>query len=70
MMKGLTLTQLEAILAEVFNQLESKEDVVAVDATGFRLTQASAYYTTASGRPCRDWVKGMYAVGTDAQMIW
>lgn len=68
-MKRLTLTQLEAMLAEVLKQLEGKEDVVAVDATGFRFTQASTYYTTASGRPYRDWVKGAYAGGTNAQMI-
>ncbi|GEM_PF-4919459 len=29
----------------MLNRLEAKEDVVAVDATGFRFTQASAYNT-------------------------
>ena len=69
MLKGLTLTRPETLLAQVLNQLEGKEDVVALDATGFRFTQASAYYTTRSGRKYRDWVKGVYAVGTASQMI-
>jgi hypothetical protein len=58
MLKRLTLPRLEAMLAQVLSQLEGKEDVVAMDATGFRFTQASAYYTTRNGRKHRDWVKG------------
>lgn len=69
MLKRLTLPRLEAMLAQVLSQLEGREDVVALDATGFRFTQASAYYTTRSGRKHRDWVKGVYAVGTNSQMI-
>ena len=69
MLKRLTLPRLEALLAQVLTELEGKEDVVATDATGFRFTQASAYYTTRSGRKYRDWVKGVYAVGTESQMI-
>ena len=69
MLKRLTLPRLEAMLAQVLNQLERKEDVVAIDATGFRFTQASTYYTTRSGRKHRDWMKGVYAVGTHSQMI-
>lgn len=69
MLKRLTLPRVEAMLAHVLNQLERKEDVVAVDATGFRFTQASAYYATHSGRRYRDWVKGVYAVRTESQLI-
>ena len=69
MLKRLTLARLEAMLAQVLSQLEGKEDVVAIDTTGFRFTQASAYYTTRSGRKHRAWVKGVYAVGTRSQMI-
>jgi hypothetical protein len=69
MLKRLTLLRLEALLTHVLNQLEGKEDVVAIDATGFRFTQASAYYTTRSGRKHRDWVKGVYVIGTHSQMI-
>jgi hypothetical protein len=69
MLKRLTLARLDALLAQVLSQLEEKEVVVALDATGFRFTAASAYYTTRSGRRYRDWVKGVYAVGTRSQMI-
>lgn len=69
MLKRLTLPRLEALLAQVLSQLEGKADVVALDATGFRFTQASAYYTTRSGRKHRDWLKGVYAVGAQSQMI-
>jgi IS5 family transposase len=69
MLRRLTLPRMEAMLAQVLNQLEGKEDVVAIDATGFRFTSASAYYTTRSGRKHRDWVKGVYIVGTRSQLI-
>lgn len=69
MLKRLTLARLEAMLNEVLRQLEEKEEVVAIDATGFRFTQASAYYTARSGRKYRAWVKGVYAVGTRSQLI-
>lgn len=46
------------MLAQVLNQLEGKKEEVTLDATRFRLTQASAYYTTRSGRKYRDWEKG------------
>jgi transposase len=35
MLKRLTLARLEAMLNEVLRQLEEKEEVVAIDATGF-----------------------------------
>jgi IS5 family transposase len=69
MLKRLTLARLEAMLNDVLRQLEGQEEVIAVDATGFRFTCASAYYTTRSGRRYRDWVKGVYAVGTRSQLI-
>ena len=69
MLKRLTLPRLEAMLAHLLAQLEEKEDVVAIDATGFRFTSASAYYTTRSGRKYRDWLKGVYIVGTRSQRI-
>ncbi len=42
---------------------------MAVDATRFRFSQASAYYTIRSGRPYHSWVKGVSAVGGGSQMI-
>jgi IS5 family transposase len=63
-LKRLMLPRLEAMLVQILTQLEGKEGVVARDATGFRFTQDSAYYTTRIGRKHRDWVKGVYVVGT------
>ncbi len=49
-LKWLTMPRLEAMLAEILTQIEGKENVVAVDATRFRFTQASACYTARSER--------------------
>jgi len=46
-----------------------EEEVIAVDATGFRPTNASAYFQTRRGKPFRRWLKGVYAVGASSQMI-
>ena len=56
-----------ALLAKL--GVEGKEEVIAADSTGFRLTQASAYYQSRTGRTYREWVKGVYAVGTQTQLI-
>ncbi|MBK8031265.1 MAG: hypothetical protein IPK17_17595 [Chloroflexi bacterium] len=63
MLKRLTLARLETMLTQILNQLVGKQDVVALDATGFRFTQASAFYTTRSGQQYRAWVKGVYSSG-------
>jgi len=49
MLKRLTPARLEALLGQVLSQLQEKEAGVALDATGFRFTSASAHYTTRSG---------------------
>ena len=46
--------------------VEGKEEGIATDSTGFRLTRASAYYQS---RTYREWIKGIYAVGTKTQLI-
>jgi hypothetical protein len=46
-----------------------EEMFISVDTTGFRLSQASAYYMSRQGREYREWVKGGYAVGIDSQFI-
>jgi len=58
-----------ALLAKLGVEGEGKEEVIAADSTGFRLTQASAYYQSRTGRTYREWVKGVYAVGTQTQLI-
>lgn len=61
-----------------FDQMQKKlletvglepEDSIAVDTTGYSLSQASLHYVTRSGRSYRAWVKGAYAVGTRSQYI-
>jgi hypothetical protein len=42
---------------------------MALDSTGYRPSQASAYFQTRSGRRYRDWFRGAYAVGTQSQLI-
>lgn len=69
MMHRLTLARLNAMLHDFLRLLGEKEETVAIDATGFRLTQASAYYLTRSQRSYRQWVKGVYVVGTRSQYI-
>lgn len=49
--------------------LKVEEEVISVDTTHFRLSQASAYFMTRSGRTYREWVKGGYAVGVTSQLI-
>ena len=56
-----------ALLAKL--GVEGEEGVIAADSTGFRLTQASAYYQSRTGRTYREWVKGVYAVGAQTQLI-
>jgi hypothetical protein len=46
-----------------------QEAAISVDTTHFRLSQASAYFMTRSGRQYREWVKGGYAVGVESQLI-
>jgi IS5 family transposase len=69
MMHRLTQARLSKMLHRFLQQLEELEETVAIDATGFRLTQASAYYLTRSNRTYRHWVKGVYVVGTRSQYI-
>jgi len=45
------------------------EDTLTLDSTGYRPTNASAYFQTRRGQPFRRWLKGAYAVGTRSQMI-
>ena len=56
---------LKAVLAHV----APVEDVLAGDSTGFRPTNASAYYVSRRGRTLHDYIKGAYAVGAHSQLI-
>lgn len=67
--RKLRLADLERMKRALLDELEVEEEIIASDSTGYRSTQASAYYQSRSGRTCREWVKGVYAVGTDSQLI-
>jgi len=56
----------ETLLSELNKAGLVQEEVIAVDSTGFRPTNASAYFQTRRGKPFRYW---LYAVGVNSQMI-
>lgn len=59
----------EALLSRLDNGRAVQEDTITLDSTGFRPTNASAYFQTRRGKPFRRWLKGAYAVGVSSQMI-
>jgi hypothetical protein len=59
----------EALLSTLKQARLVEEEVIAVDATGFRPTNASAYFQTRRGKRFRRWLKGVYAAGASSQMI-
>jgi Transposase DDE domain len=67
--KKLRLSDLEALKDDLLSQLDVKEEVIAADSTSFRLSQASAYYQTRTGRTYSEWIKGGYAVGVGSRLI-
>jgi len=54
---------------ELLRRVGVEEEEVAGDSTSFRLTQASAYYQTRTGRTYTEWEKGAYAVGLKSRLI-
>jgi Transposase DDE domain len=69
MFHQLNRVRLLRLLRYLLQQQAPREAVIALDSTGYRPSQASAYYQTRSGRRHRDWFKGAYAVGTASQLI-
>jgi hypothetical protein len=67
--KRLRMPDLKHMKRALLEHLDVEEEAIAADATGYQTTQASAYYQSRRGRSCREWVKGVYAVGTDSQLI-
>jgi len=67
--RKLRMKDLERMKRALLEQLDVEEEMIAADSTGYRLTQASAYYQSRAGRTYREWIKGVYAVGTDSQLI-
>lgn len=59
----------EALLSTLDHGNPVQEEAITLDSTGFRPTNASAYFQTRRGKPFRRWLKGAYAVGVSSQMI-
>lgn len=68
-LKRLRLRDLDAMRRALLANLPVTEDVIALDSTGYRRTQASAYYQSRRGTTFRSWGKGVYAVGAASQLI-
>lgn len=67
--KRLTKARVRELLEQLLTQLKPQEQVLAADATGESPSHPSAYFQTRSGSTFRDWFKGVYAVGSDSQLI-
>lgn len=65
----LKLETLRAMHRLLLRNVNLSENIIALDSTGFRTDQASAYYNFRSGKPKRDWIKGTYAIGTRSQLV-
>lgn len=67
--KRLRMDKLRQMNQELLEKLETKEEAIAADSTGYSTTQASSHYISRSGRRYTEYVKGFYAVGTKSQLI-
>ncbi len=67
--RKLGLAALRSLEKQLLIQVQPSEEIIAVDSTGFRPDQASAYYQLRCGKKRREWIKGAYAVGTASQFI-
>lgn len=65
----LRMRDLEAMKTRLLEEAGVEEEGIATDSTGYPPGQASQYYQTRSGRRYQRWVKGVYAVGIEQQMI-
>jgi hypothetical protein len=65
----LRMHDLTALNEQLLKDLNISEEAISVDATGFAPTQASQHYLSRSGRVYRCYVKGLYAVGVESQLI-
>jgi len=69
MFKRIGIAMLHALMSRLLNALDPREAYIAGDSTGYRTSNASAYFQTRTGHQFRDWFKGAYAVGTHSQFI-
>lgn len=69
MFKRMGMAMIQALIRRLLKTVQPHEAFIAGDSTGYRTTNASAYFQTRAGRQHRDWFKGAYAVGTHSQFI-
>jgi len=69
MFKRMTLAKIRRMASLILARLKPSEIVIALDSTGFRADQASAYYQLRCGQERKEWIKGAYAVGTESLLI-
>lgn len=67
--KRLRMTTFKHMQRVFLDKLSLKEEIIACDTTGYRLTQASAHYVARCGRKYDHFAKGGYAVGADSLYI-
>lgn len=67
--KSLRLAEWEAILRLLLEEHQKPEKWFIADTTNYRLSHASLYYITRTGRQYNDWVKGGYIMGLDSKLI-
>jgi hypothetical protein len=60
---------LDALQRTLLDELNVQEEIIAVDTTGYRPTQASVHYLARSGRTYAHFIKGGYAVGAHSLLI-
>lgn len=53
----------------LLDQFNVHEETIAVDSTGFTLSQASAYFQSRTGKTISEFIKSGYAVGTHSQFV-
>jgi hypothetical protein len=67
--KRVKMATLQELNHQLLRHLAVEEDVMAVDGTGFSLTQASDYYLTRRGNRRLTYIRGIYLVGVNRQFI-
>lgn len=65
----LTMARLDQLNTRLLREHDIEEEAVAIDATGFQLTQASDYYINRRGYKVSLYWKGFYGVGLKSQFI-
>lgn len=67
--RGLSMARVRELLDQLLAALQPCEAAGAGDSTGYRFSNASAYFQTRRGQMMRDWFRGASAVGTTSQLI-